>query len=210
MNVLIISGGDFPSKKTMEEELDWADYIICADHGFDLCREMKILPNILIGDLDSVSGKNLEGMKEEFEILKLPSEKDETDTEVALDFGLGKNPKEIHIVGGFGTRKDHVLGNFFLLEKYKDSPCQIVLLDDRNRVIFLKEGKHSIEKRGFHYVSILPVSECFSYSTEGFQYEVEKLKLKRGTPRGISNELKKDIGTIIVHEGMSFCIQSID
>lgn len=207
MKVLILSGGKTPSEALLEKEVCWADYIICADHGYDMLKGFNRIPDLLVGDLDSIGEeKNIEAK----EIDKYCPRKNDTDTGIALDRAIGLKAKEVHILGGTGTRLDHSLANIFLLEKYFDLDVKIKILDDRNSLALYGPGEYSFNKGSFKYISILAISDQTSYSTHGLEYEVTELVLQRYSNRGVSNEIKKNKATIRILYGKALIIESMD
>ncbi len=84
------------------------DFIIAADGGWLACRKTGITPDLLLGDFDSLS------TQPDFpNILRVPVEKDDTDTMLAVKTGLERGETEFHIYGGMGGRRtDHTIANF--------------------------------------------------------------------------------------------------
>lgn len=84
------------------------DFIIAADGGWLACRKTGITPDLLLGDFDSLS------TRPDFpNILRVPVEKDDTDTMLAVKTGLERGETEFHIYGGMGGRRtDHTIANF--------------------------------------------------------------------------------------------------
>jgi len=83
--------------------LEKDDYIIAADGGWLACRKTGITPDLLLGDFDSLR------TRPDFpNILRVPVEKDDTDTMLAVKTGLERGETEFHIYGGMGGRRtDH-------------------------------------------------------------------------------------------------------
>lgn len=83
------------------------DYVIAADRGYELCKEMGIKPDLAVGDWDSLSCP-----PEDCPVINLPVEKDDTDTLAAIKIGLDKGYEEFHILfGAGGKRVDHTIAN---------------------------------------------------------------------------------------------------
>ena len=114
MRVVIIGGGSCET----DFEFKDSDYVICADHGYDHALKYEIVPDLLIGDMDSVIA-DADSFPDK---LVLPVRKDFTDSETAVRHAMDMHPDEIVLLGFTGTRMDHTLGNIFLLK----------LLDEKN------------------------------------------------------------------------------
>ncbi|MDF3003432.1 MAG: thiamine diphosphokinase, partial [Bacillota bacterium] len=68
-----------------------SDFIICADGGYMHAAQVGLRPHVLIGDFDSLGKEALE-LQKDFEgsggrIIRLPAEKDDTDTLYCLKYG---------------------------------------------------------------------------------------------------------------------------
>lgn len=186
------------------------DFIIGVDRGAAWLLEHGVTPHVAIGDFDSVNQKELSRIKKLIKHVEMyQAEKDFTDMELAVQYALKEKPGEVIIYGGSGTRADHTLGTFHLLEHFLRAGIAARLMDEHNEVC-LVSGKQAVQKGGFRYISILPFSESATISLSGFLYEVSRLPLTRSMTRGISNEFAKNQGTIDVHEGIVWVIQSKD
>ncbi|GAE86853.1 thiamine diphosphokinase [Acetivibrio straminisolvens] len=118
MYALIVCNGSIIDYSYHKKFFEEADFIVCADGGALHLQRLGIKPDVLLGDFDSIEDKHLEYYKEQnVEIFKFPSEKDMTDTELAVDTVIDKGYKDIVIIGGTGTRLDHTLSNIFCLSK---------------------------------------------------------------------------------------------
>ncbi len=215
MNSLIIAGGhiDLPFAKKVLESRTW-DQVICADAGMRLCLEYDILPDIIIGDFDSAQDEDLRAFSERCpeRIRTYPSAKDETDTELALDCALDAGADEITILGATGSRLDHVLGNIQMLKRALDAGAVCFLLDPHNRVRMIREGIRLRRDEQFgRYVSLIPFTPTVEgLKLTGFAYETEGLKLRSGTSRGISNEIRDEEAAVTFDEGTLIVIESRD
>ena len=118
MKFLIVSGGE-ATDEFVEEVIKKGgfDVILAADSGMDFLYRTQILPDIIVGDFDSVEPKVLDFFreKEQIDICVLNPVKDDTDTEFAIREAIRRGATDITIIGGTGTRLDHVLGNISLL-----------------------------------------------------------------------------------------------
>ncbi|VEJ35603.1 Thiamine pyrophosphokinase [Aedoeadaptatus ivorii] len=206
---LIITGGTPPSKELLEREIEAADGIICADHGFDALGAIPEKLLLVVGDFDSAV-RTQEIQRPEIPAEILSPMKDETDTEMALLRMLEYKPEEIRILGGTGSRIDHSLATIFSLEAYVDGETRILLVDDSNRLEILGEGRYTFSKDGYTYISLLPLTDSAIVSTEGMKYEISALSLMRKRTRGVSNEILDNTGTITIHKGHVVVVQSSD
>ena len=142
MKYLIVSGGE-----VKEGFLTWIvknggfDVILAADAGMEALYRDHILPDIIVGDFDSVNPDTLEYFhdKEQIEVCMLNPEKDDTDTEYAIREAIRRGAMEIVVIGATGTRIDHVLGNISLLGIGLEEQIKISLVDEHNRIRMINQ-----------------------------------------------------------------------
>ncbi|MEI8172481.1 MAG: thiamine diphosphokinase [Deltaproteobacteria bacterium] len=176
--------------------------IICADSGAGHLYPVGLIPDIIIGDMDSLGPELLNHFKEQGSlIITYPEAKNETDTELALDYAIGMGPDDIYVFGACGTRIDHTLANLSLLVPGIKSNVKITLIDEWCE-IFMVSGKHVIEGEAGQTVSLLPFSGTVTGITlEGFEYPIENGVMEIGKPYGVSNRLKSSRGVITIGSG---------
>ena len=214
MKYLIVCGGeidgDFAERLIMSSGFE---VIIAADRGMDFLYEHKITPDIIVGDFDSVKNEALSYFKEKgmSDIHVLNPEKDDTDSECALQIALDHGADHIIIIGATGTRIDHVLGNISLLGKAMSEGKMAELLDTHNRIRMI-DNELEIEKNKQYgkYVSIIPVCKNNKITLEGFKYQLKDYTFEGFNTLGISNEIVDDIAKITVNEGQYIVIESKD
>ena len=211
MKALLVSGGSIESIKLLKEIAKDMDFIICADGGTDYCIKANLIPNIIIGDLDSISKKGLNFIEENnISIVKFPVKKDNTDTELAIDYLIEKGFIDITLLGAIGSRMDHSLGNILLLKKLKDKNIKGKIIDHHN-IIYLVDNKLKVKSRANFYVSIIPITDNgIEVSLKGFEYPLFEAKLEFGSTLGISNSVSENYGFIEIHNGMALVIISKD
>ncbi len=93
-----------------------SDLIIAADGGIHNCKTIGIIPNVIIGDLDSMSSDEVTTYQEAgAEVIQFPTHKDETDLELALQYALKHELSEVIIIGALGARWDMTIANILLI-----------------------------------------------------------------------------------------------
>ena len=188
--------------------------IIAGDRGLEALYQLKIVPNHIVGDFDSVSPKILEFYKNQSQIIfhTYHPEKDNTDTDIALKLAIGLKSSEITIMGALGRRMDHAIANIHILKDALETniPCQI--LDEHNR-IYLINKEITLEKNRVYgkYISLIPLtSEVKDLTLTGFKYPLNNYDLPIGTSLGVSNEIVENIAQIKMKKGILIVIESKD
>ncbi|MDR2650435.1 MAG: thiamine diphosphokinase [Clostridiales bacterium] len=179
------------------------DYTIAADGG--LCRLEKAgaAPDLIIGDFDSLGYVPDAG-----NVVKLKSEKDDTDTMAAVRIGLEKGYRMFYIHCGLGGRLDHTLANIqtlaFIL-KYGG----IGLLFGKDEAAVMTSGvlEFSGDMKG--YVSVFSYSgQAYGVCIDGLKYDLKDAVLNSAFPLGVSNEFIGRKGRVCVKKGIILVIYS--
>lgn len=210
---VIISGGSIENYDFTKKFINEDDYIICADSGMVHCDKMNLISNVWVGDFDSCCFENLShrSAAKNSKIIKLLPEKDDTDTEFACNYAYKNGFNEIMLLGGCGSRIDHMLSNIFLMEKMLDFAVNMVIVNEHNRMRILRNSVMQVNKSCFKYVSVIPLSgTADGVSNNGFKYPLSDETLFRNASRGVSNELVADSGTITVKNGTVLVVESMD
>lgn len=212
MVALIIANGDEVDKISLKNMN--IDYVICADGGLEKAEKLQVVPDLILGDFDSVNGDVLEKYKKSnSEIMKFPAEKDFTDMELSIETAVKKGFKDIVLVGATGgPRLDHSLANMMLLEKYYQLGINIIIIDNNNKIQIVADNCNMLlNKKEGSFVSLIPLTENISGLTlEGFKYPLDRVVVKRGSTLCVSNEIILDKGRIILESGTALLFISRD
>ncbi|HCQ89985.1 MAG TPA: thiamine diphosphokinase, partial [Clostridium sp.] len=132
-----ISGGKAPSEEILNIYIEKGYEIIAADSGANCLYKYRIIPKILLGDFDSIDKEVLNYFKDKTEILTVPSEKDFTDTELALNMAIDLKAEDIVFLGCTGSRMDHFLGNLCVLYKALEKNIKASIVDENNSITMI-------------------------------------------------------------------------
>lgn len=211
MRVLILTGGSVDEEFAKDYIKNWKpDQVITADKGLLYAKKLGIRPDIILGDFDSCSKDVMQEFSTDEKII-VPCEKDDTDTGLAIQKAIEIGAKEVLLVGGTGTRLDHVLGNVGQLFYAKDHGIKAELIDGHNKMRALDHESHILKKDQFgKYVSLIPIYEAKGVTLKGFKYPLDDDTLIFHQSRGISNELEAEEGIISYKEGQLLLIESRD
>lgn len=210
-NGLVIANGKIEDLEMLKDQIHSHDYILCADGGIRYIYETNLKVDAIIGDLDSVDEKFPGFIKRNnITIIKFPVEKDETDTELAIEYLIEKGCKQITLMGGIGSRIDHTLANILLLKRLAQRNVLGKLIDENNTIV-LSSDYYKIKRKEGHYVSIIPITNSgVIVSLKGFYYPLEDSLIGYGSTLGISNRIIEDEGEIFIKKGEALIIESKD
>ncbi|HTX73250.1 MAG TPA: thiamine diphosphokinase [Rectinemataceae bacterium] len=117
MKALLVSGGDAPPRQRLESRMGEFELICAADSGLDVLRSWGIAPDIIVGDMDSISDPRVLDEYSSSLVYRADRDKDETDTELGLGLLQARGATEIVLAGGGGGRLDHLLAIRSLLSR---------------------------------------------------------------------------------------------
>ncbi len=212
--ILIITGGRTDEEfliKLLEQEK--FSLLIVADSGLVLADRLKLKPNYIVGDFDSVPEAVLEQYRSQSAPIEtFPREKDKTDTQIAIELALMQDPSSITLVGATGSRMDHTLANVHLLLPLLQQKVDAFIVDQNNK-LYLKRESFLIEKAGQFgdYVSLLPFGgDVKGLTLKGFYYPLDNVILSIGSSLGISNEIVDEIARVEFQEGIILVMETRD
>ncbi len=208
MHFLIFSGGRFTYWPGIKKLLKSVDKTIAVDSGASHCISLKLTPDFLIGDFDSIDPKLFAKLqKQKVKTLRYPTDKDKTDTDLAIELAIREGAKKITILAGAeGDRIDHILGNIFNLQKYK-TPIFFV---SQNQILWLMRGpkKEKIYGQKGDQLSIISLSEIKNIKTSGLKYPLVNDDIEPNSAFGNLNELTQNTATIEFKNGTLLLIHT--
>ena len=180
-----------------------ADVVIAADSGWYEARCVGVVPDELLGDLDSVLDEDVaEAERLGVEVHRFPTDKDATDLELALDRALAHGVERIVVVGPGGGRLDHQLGELLLLASAKYAHVTIEARLGGSIVHPVRGTPRRITGPPGSTVSIVPIAGPATVTTTGLRWPLAGERLDPGSTRGISNELEQDSATVCAGHGV--------
>ena len=184
--------------------------IYCADGGANYAHKLKITPNAIVGDLDSVDAKILEEYKATGVTIINDLDKYNTDLEKTINYAVKEGAKEIQIAGSLEGRPDQALGNFLLLASpmFKSVNLSIITKNSLTLVLQTGESRKFNRKAGEH-LSLIPIKDSV-VSLKGTKWELSKQDMSIGNSEGLSNLIENEEALIKVHEGTVFLTHSIN
>jgi len=180
-----------------------ADCVLCADGGYLRAVSAGIEPDVLMGDFDSCSIERVADLEK----IVYPVRKDDTDLILGLRYMAEHGYNEVEVLGCFGGRQDHALGNIQSILFGLTLGIRVTLLDPRNRIFPVTEGVTEIERVENSYISFLCLgSPCEGITLEGLSYPLEDATLTAEYPLGVSNEFVEDRARITIRKGTLICV----
>lgn len=199
--------------------------VVAADRGYVHCRNLGIFPDHLTGDMDSIPQEYLEeavcsGITA---VSRHSTDKDQTDSEIAVEIALQAGCDSIFFIGAFGERYDHMLANQMTAASLAEKGINCVLTDGVTYMYTVTplNSPFSIKFQGAgkfrDVVSLVPVKGDFlQVDIEGLKYRLNNDRIDFGSQRAVSNtpvltpggEISEGAG-IKVSNGVAFLIHTI-
>ena len=196
MRCFIFSAGSFYG---LREKPEAGDLVIAADAGYRLCKSLDIRPDLLMGDFDS-----MEPPREAVPLIRMPVEKDDTDTMLAVKEGLARGCGEFYFYGATGgDRLDHTLANMQTLA-YLCRRGARGYLYDRDFVYTVIEHETLTLARQVDWglVSLFALGDrAEGVTLTGLQYPLTDASLACDFPLAVSNHFAADMATVSVSKG---------
>ncbi|AFK86735.1 MULTISPECIES: thiamine diphosphokinase [Thermoanaerobacterium] len=211
MKVCIISNGEFKDSNYLKKAINECDAVICADGGANIAYKLGIVPNYIVGDLDSADDKIIDYyLQKGVTIEKHPTMKDETDSQLATIKAIEIGANEIVYLATIGSRFDHSLANLSLLLYLLNRKIKGKILSENNEV-YLIDDFIELEGKSGDVVSLIPYSaDVRGIYTEGLFYPLSGQDMSLEMPYGISNVFTDNKIKIKINSGYLLVIKSKD
>ena len=199
MRAFLYAGGPvYPEFITEHPKAD--DLRIAADSGLRAADALSDRVDILVGDFDSLGEPPARaGM----EVVRVPAEKDLTDTQLALEIAVSRGADEIILIAGLSGRLDHTLSTLSVLEDMHARGLHGYITDGQNRVHFLQSSSLLIARSAFRYLSLIAADPVV-------RGPLSHATLRRSLQFAVSNEITGNAALVSCKKGSLYVIESAD
>ncbi|NLJ75883.1 MAG: thiamine diphosphokinase [Peptococcaceae bacterium] len=203
MRYLIITNGTYGDLDWYRPRVNKFKKRIVVDGGARRARELGIIPDWIVGDMDSISEQDRRFMEEAGVSFELhPAEKDFTDTQIALRLAEREGGREIEIWGGTGSRLDHNLSNIFSALSFLARGINVVFESPDLTVYFVRKQLMVPGKLGDTVSLIALNSQVSGVSLCGFKYPLNKATLNINWQWAVSNVIAEESPFVRVESGI--------
>jgi thiamine pyrophosphokinase len=208
MHIIIFAGGPLQPGKAVDAAINKANFVIAADSGAQTALQRGLTPAIVVGDFDSlsISPDTLKALG--CQLIEVSAEKDETDTELAINTAVQQGASEITILGGLGGQRfEHSIANILLIVDYA---LPIRIIDGPSTCWLLRgPGSTTISGQPGDLLSLFPLTaDAQDVRTNNLYYPLKGETLRFGRPRGISNVLTTTQAQVSVEQGLLLVIHT--
>ena len=205
LRAVIITNGQLTDPAGARQHVRAGDWVICADGGARHARAMGLVPDVVVGDLDSIDPglrAELEATGARFEVH--PARKDETDLELALRLAVAGGVAEIDVLAVLGGRLDQSLANLLLLARPEWASAKVRVIEG-NEVAWPVRGGQTATVTGAvgDTLSLVPLTSTVTGVTlGGVEWPLHDATLYFGSTWTISNALSAPTARLQVGEGL--------
>ena len=202
---IIITNGHVTDLAKLWRHIRPGDYLICVDGGAHHARALHLTPDVVIGDLDSLSPElraELEVAGVRFEVH--PARKDATDLELALRLAVAEGATQIDVLAVLGGRLDQSLANLLLLVRPEWMDVQVRVVEG-NEIAWPVRGGQATTVHGTvgDTLSLVPLTPVvMGVTLEGVEWPLHNARLTLGSTLTISNVLVAPSACVQVGEGL--------
>lgn len=203
---LIIANSLLPSAEILAACRARAAIIICADGGANRALANDLIPDYVVGDLDSVTPATRAALPNT-QFIHRPSQY-ATDLEKTLTFAIEKKCGRVLLAGITGLRLDHQLVNLNIAEKFC-TQLAIETQDDYGIGSFIvaaqKPATATFKSFAGQQISLIAFRRVTGITTQGLKYPLANEALEWAVRDGLSNEALAEEFSISVQRGNLFC-----
>ena len=197
----VVGAGDCPMLDFNKKD---DDFVIAADGGCVYLEQCGIVPDLIIGDFDS-----MESVPSGDNVIRLNPIKDITDMDAAVKAGLERGFSEFHLYGACGGRIDHTLANIQLAASLAQKQKKAFIFSGSQVITAVCNGSLCFDSSYKGYVSVFSHSEkCEGVYLKGLKYPLENAVLTSSFPLGVSNEFLGVESEIIIGRGTAIVVFS--
>ncbi|PZN11898.1 MAG: thiamine diphosphokinase [Bacillota bacterium] len=212
-HAVVVAGGNLgaPELRAEAERLvATAAFCVAADGGLRLLRAVGRWPDVLVGDFDTLSRREVEEAEAAgVTVLRFPTAKDATDSELALDLVEERGgPRRVYLIGGVGDRMDHTLANLMMAARLCLEGRDVTIIAASAHIApLVGPGRVCFSGRPGQPVSLIPLTPCLTgVTTEGLVYPLKEATLRFGTTLAVSNELAGERGAFSARAGRALVV----
>jgi thiamine pyrophosphokinase len=200
MNAIILAGGDLHISPFVKEIIQDAQFVVAADSGLHHAQTLKLKPNLIVGDFDSVN-KDILKQYQHIPTQRFPEHKDLLDVEIALQAAKKQSAGSIAILGATGSRLDQSLATLFIATRLKKEGLDISIHGEQD-VFFLSHETKTFDLPTQQLFSLLSLEPVSIVSLGNALYPLHNFRLEFAVGLGISNRVKTSPLKVTVQEGL--------
>jgi len=199
--LLVAAAGTALDLEVIRTEAAAADLVIAADGGGALCLRAGVTPQVLVGDMDSLTAEDRGTLESRgTTLITAAVDKDETDLELALGVARERGATHVTVTGATGGRLDHALAVIGVLLKGADLSPRLVSSEGTSWVLDTR-GRTSLAVPPDVTFSVLALGATALVDVTDARWPLREASLETLAPHGVSNRSGSSGAVVTVREG---------
>ncbi len=203
-----------PNNSALKPLMKNEGIVIGVDKGALIALNEGIKVDVALGDFDSISEDEMVEIKKHVpKVLGFPTDKDDTDTELALLYVLDNYPTaDVYLYNWYGGRIDHLYSILLLAiqKRFEKITANLYYVSEKNNISYFLPGQHTVQKvEGMDYLSYISLTEVKDLILENVKYPLESSTFEQPIAL-ISNEFIEEEAYFSFKEGIVAVVQSTD
>jgi len=190
---LLTLNGKCPDKSLLLSLRKKSSFHLCTDGAYDSLKKLGIIPDAVIGDMDSLNGEAADTR------IILNTDQMTNDFEKALIWLLDEKFTQVYLTGLSGGRLDHEMVNLTLFAIYSDK-LELLIYEDNQAARVLNPGTHILNGEPSRIITLLPLEQSEDVTLSGTKYPLTGETLLPGS-RGLSNRFEKSVVNLSFSRG---------
>lgn len=196
----------------MRSVAERVDLILAADGGAVYAVDAGIVPDVIVGDMDSLGKERARAFEAQGATLERhPTKKDKMDGELAILAARDRGATSVDLLCATGGKfsADAALPHILLAAGRMGLRATVVA--GWGRAFVVEDGSRTIEGSRGDSVSIFPLSGAASGVTlDGLVYPLRDACLEAGDTLGFHNELTGEVARVGVREGALLVVHEVE
>lgn len=172
--------------------------ILAADGAANRLIEMGILPDVVIGDLDSFDKEKYASALEGRELIHI-ADQNSNDFEKCLEYAISKKWTKIMLLGVAGGRLEHTIANWSVIKKYSQR-VNLLVFENARYSLVLSSGEYTLKAKQRETISLVPHPHC-NIKTRGLKWDLNNEVLAIGVREGHANIAEQEEINLHINEG---------
>jgi thiamine pyrophosphokinase len=204
---IILANGKPPHKSIIKYFQNRGyNILICADGGANSALKLNLIPEIIIGDMDSISNDAKRRFGKTSKIISIKRQND-TDVEKCLKYAIKNGFTEVLLTGVTGNRLDHTICNLGIILKYYPQIDISLIAEDS----YLKPYKGNVKLKSFkgETISLYGFDNKTKIQSKGLKYPLNNVSLPFGEKESTSNVSTTRNAELKIRNGFIFIVRNV-
>ena len=186
--------------------------LVAVDGGCRFFKAVGMTPDVIIGDLDSVSSIPSQ-FHEKSQLLIYPRDKNKTDLQLALEYCVLEKSRAVDIVSPGVGEVDHFLGNVMLLGLFDkmsgdSTKPKIRIVSADYEILWVHDDRRSFSDCVGDRLSVIPMSAAVRLTSCGMEFTADRIRIVRGHSHSLRNRITKRRASVEI-EGQALVVHRL-